>query len=123
MKFLLWATEGMSGADLEILVEAGKRFFVLHGQKEIEADGKLHRLLKSDRGPFIIEALRRQAVLNTRMFADDRAKLLMGPMETLDSLLEQIGLKQAEIGVILGMSQSAISRRRKREATDFEEES
>jgi hypothetical protein len=29
-KFLVWVTKGMSGADLEGLVAAGKRFIVLH---------------------------------------------------------------------------------------------
>ena len=30
MRFLVWATEGMSGADIEMLVDAGKRFLILH---------------------------------------------------------------------------------------------
>lgn len=123
MRFLLWATEGMSGADIEMLVDAGKRFLVLHGQREPEADGQIRPLSRSARGPFILEALRRQAALNTRIFAADRASLLTGPVEILDGQLEQIGLTQAERGTILGMSQSAISRRRKRGATDMEEES
>ena len=34
LRFLVWATEGMSGADIEMLVDAGKRFLVLHRRTE-----------------------------------------------------------------------------------------
>jgi hypothetical protein len=105
MRFLVWATEGMSGADIEILVEAGKRFLVLHGPSGAE---------RKNRGRIILDALRRQASLNTRLFAGERAALLTGPM--LDQPLRMAGLNQAECAVFLGLSQSAISRRRKRSA-------
>ena len=36
MHFLVWSTEDMSGADIEMLVEAGKRFLVLHGPSEAD---------------------------------------------------------------------------------------
>ena len=36
MRFLVWATEGMSGADVEMLVDAGKRFFVLHMRHRLQ---------------------------------------------------------------------------------------
>ena len=62
----------------------------------------------------ILEALRRQATLNARLFAAHQAELLTGPVGALDEALEQVGLKQAERGAVLGLSQSAVSRRRKR---------
>ncbi len=117
IRFLVWATEDMSGADIEILTEAGKRFFVLHGPTEMSdtANRRLGDLLpKSIRGPLILEALRRQAALNTRLFTLDRAALLTGPVSNLADALQEVGLKQAECGAILGLSQSAVSRRRKR---------
>jgi hypothetical protein len=116
MRFLVWATEGMSGADLEMLVDAGKRFFVLHGPSE---NGSLEKsdLSTAARSSLILEGLRRQAALNARLFAPDRAGLLIGPAEALDEALERVGLTQADRGMLLGLSQSAVSRRRKRGET------
>jgi hypothetical protein len=113
LRFLVWATEGMSGADLEMLVDAGKRFFVLHGPSE---NGRPERpsLSNAARGSLILEGLRRQAALNGRLFAPDRAGLLIGPAESLDEALEKVGLTQADRGMLLGLSQSAVSRRKKR---------
>ena len=115
-RFLVWATDGMSGADIEILVDAGKRFFVLHGPSEGEGENNTERpdVSRTARGPLILEALRRQATLNARLFAAHQAELLTGPVGALDEALEQVGLKQAERGAVLGLSQSAVSRRRKR---------
>jgi len=100
LRFLLWATDGMSGADIEMLVDAGKRFFVLHSS--------------ADRPSTVLEGLRRQAALNARLFSADRAALLTGPAEALDGALEQVGMTQADRGAVLGLSQSAVSRLRKR---------
>jgi len=102
--FLVWVTEGMSGADIEILVEAGKRFIVLHGPSGSE---------RKDRGPTILEALRRQASLNARLFSPNRAALLTGPVDALLQALQGAGLRQADCAVLLGVSQSAVSRRGK----------
>jgi len=113
-RFLVWATEGMSGADIEMLVDAGKRFFVLHGPSEDENDVGRLDVSRTARGPLILEALRRQATLNARLFAAHHVELLTGPVDALDEALEQVGLKQAERGAVLGLSQSAVSRRRKR---------
>jgi hypothetical protein len=115
-RFLVWATDGMSGADIEMLVDAGKRFFVLHGPSEPEGEEKAGRpdVSRTARGPLILEALRRQATLNARLFAGDKAALLTGPVGALEEALEQVGLKQAERGTVLGLSQSAVSRRKKR---------
>ena len=123
MRFLVWATEGMSGADIEMMVDAGKRFLVLH---------KRHRPNKEDTGdqpreyartPVILEALRRQAALNARMFAPERASLLVGPIDDLNHALQEAKLSQAERGVVLGLSQSAVSRRGKRiETTEAQKE-
>jgi ATPase family associated with various cellular activities (AAA) len=105
--FLVWATEGMSGADIEMSVEAGKRFLVLHGPAEPE---------RKDRGRLILEALRRQATLNARLFAADRAQLLTGDVDALVQVLQdEAGLRQADCALLLGVSQSAVSRRRKQQ--------
>jgi hypothetical protein len=115
-RFLVWATDSMSGADIEMLVDSGKRFFVLHGPSEGEDEANTERpdVSRTARGPLILEALRRQATLNSRLFAPHQAKLLTGSVDALDEALEQVGLKQAERGAVLGLSQSAVSRRRKR---------
>lgn len=116
IRFLVWATDGMSGADIEMLVDAGKRFFVLHGPSEPEGEEKAERpdTSRTARGPLILEALRRQATLNARLFTTEQAALLTGPVGALDEALEQVGLIQADRGAVLGLSQSAVSRRKKR---------
>ncbi|WP_298332419.1 AAA family ATPase [Asticcacaulis sp.] len=116
LRFLVWATEGMSGADLEMLVDAGKRFFVLHGPSENGGQEKPD-LSTALRGSLILEGLRRQAALNARLFTADRASLLIGPPEALDEALERVGLTQTDRGMLLGLSQSAVSRRKKRGET------
>jgi len=103
--FLAWATEGMSGADIEMLVEAGKRFLVLHGPAEAD---------RKNRGRLILEALRRQATLNGRLFSAEQGRLLIGDEVALvEALQEKAGLRQADCAMLLGVSQSAVSRRRK----------
>jgi hypothetical protein len=114
ISLLVWATEGMSGADIEMLVEAGKRFLVLHGNRPDRDGDERPSTPEEERGPMILESLRRQALLNVRLFNANRAELLMGDRDHLASALETVGLKQAEIGALLGLSQSAISRRKKR---------
>lgn len=116
MHFLVWATEGMSGADIEMLVESGKRFLVLHGPAESEGDEGKRRtgLSRGARGPLILSALRRQAALNARLFGPERAELLIGNDDELDHAMQKAGLTQAERGTVLGLSQSAMSRREKK---------
>ncbi len=117
MRFLVWATEDMSGADIEMLVESGKRFLVLHGPAESERDDSQRRSGLSrgnPRGPLILSALRRQAALNSRLFGPERAELLTGGSEELDHAMHKAGLTQADRGTVLGLSQSAMSRRGKR---------
>jgi hypothetical protein len=113
LRFLIWATEGMSGADIEMLVDAGKRFFILHSPSENEDEEKSD-LSKTARPSIVLEGLRRQAALNARLFSADRAALLTGPADALDEALEQVGLTQADRGTLLGLSQSSVSRRKKR---------
>jgi SpoVK/Ycf46/Vps4 family AAA+-type ATPase len=121
MRFLVWATEGMSGADIKILVEAGKRFLVLHGPDEAAGPpnaGRWELASRVGRASLTREVLRRQAALNPRLFAADRAALLAGANEALDQGLEDAGFTQAQRGVVLGLSQSAVSRLRKRVETE-----
>jgi SpoVK/Ycf46/Vps4 family AAA+-type ATPase len=124
MRFLVWATEGMSGADVELMVDAGKRFFVLHkrhlsAKEQATESGREHPA----RVPVVLEALRRQATLNTRMFTPERAALLIGPLDDLNHALQDAKMSQTERGVVLGLSQSAVSRRGKRiESADVQKE-
>jgi len=116
LRFLVWATEGMSGADIEMLVDACKRFMVLH--KRSEAEERTERPDSSRepvRVPLLLEALRRQAALNARLFTANRSSLLTGHIDALDQALQKAKLSQAERGIVLGLSQSAVSRRRKRD--------
>ncbi len=123
MQFLVWATEGMSGADIEMLVDAGKRFLVLHKRPDPARDGteQSESLRESTRVPLILEGLRRQATLNARMFTADRSTLLTGPIDALNQALQKAKLNQAERGIVLGLSQSAVSRRGKRVETSEEQ--
>jgi hypothetical protein len=114
IQFLIWATDGMSGADIQMLVDAGKRFFVLHGQSTREDDEEQGKIARSS---LVLEGLRRQASINSRLFSTDRARLLSGSLEELDRALEHAGLTQVDRGTVLGRSQSAISRLRKRGET------
>ena len=114
MRFLVWATEGMSGADLESLIAAGKRFLVLHGPEGAGDERRAGLAKGSNRGRVLLEALRRQASLNARIFEENRRLALTGPEEALDRALEEAGFRQAEAGALLGLSQPAVSRRRKR---------
>ncbi|MBL8237273.1 MAG: ATP-binding protein [Bryobacterales bacterium] len=117
LRFLIWATEGMSGADIEILIDTGKRFLVLHGHHFPDAKSNMAKseaVRESARSALILEGLRRQAALNARMFAPGRAALITGPIDALDQALSKAGLNQAERGLVLGLSQSAVSRRSKR---------
>ena len=55
--------------------------------------------------------------MNIRMFTPDRAALISGPVQDLDHALEKEGFTQAERGTIIGISQSSISRRKRRGVT------
>ncbi|MBX9846207.1 MAG: AAA family ATPase [Xanthobacteraceae bacterium] len=113
-RFLQWATEGMSGADVEALIDAGKRFIVLHGGAD--ADGRKRRDAAT-RGRTILEALRRHALLSGRLFRPDRAALLMGSDEALMQALLNESFTQQETGDLVGLSQSQVSRRKARPET------
>lgn len=118
LQLLTWATEGMSGADIEMLIEAGKRFLVLHGRPTKHKLGEDQAFGRVESGPLILEALKRQAILNTRMFIGDRAALLLGAGDQLAAALKAGGLRQADIGRVLGRSQSAVSRLAKKSEAD-----
>jgi len=114
-RFLIWVTEGMSGADVEALVIGGKRFFVLHGE-DIQNNSVSSPTLTNEergqrRGVLMREALKRQAALNGRLFDVRRRELLLGPDDTLANALLSDRFTQKEAGELLGMTQSAISRR------------
>ncbi|HVW73099.1 MAG TPA: ATP-binding protein [Rhizomicrobium sp.] len=107
-KFLLWATEGMSGADVEAMVSAGKRFMVLNGTSE-----EKHTRNADTRSRKLLEALQHQALLNARLFAPDRQKLLLSDPEAISASLLNFGFTQKETGGLLGKSQSTVSRAQK----------
>lgn len=115
-RFLVWVTEGMTGADLEALVIGGKRFFVLHGDAVRPARRRVPQGQRDGRARarMILEALRRQAALNSLLF-DERVKaLLIGPDDNLAQALLVNGFTQKEVGEMLGLTQSAVSRRQRR---------
>lgn len=115
-KFLLWATASMSGADVEALVAAGKRFMVMNG-----ASDEKHSRDPTTRSRKLLEALQRQALLNARLFSPDRQIALLGSADDMSAILLNSGFTQKEAGDLLGKSQSAISRTQKsRPATVLE---
>ncbi len=103
-KMLIWMTDGMSGADLETMIMGGKRFIVM---QEAQGAGGSRR-----RG--LLAALRRQAMLSGQIFSPRRRDLLLGTDDALAAaLVDEGGLTQREAGLLVGLSQSTVSRRRK----------
>ena len=101
---LIWMTDGMSGADLETMIMGGKRFIVM---QEAHGSGGSRR-----RG--LLAALRRQATLSGQIFSQGRRDLLLGTDDALAAaLVDGGGLTQREAGLLVGLSQSTVSRRRK----------
>jgi ATPase family protein associated with various cellular activities (AAA) len=104
---LLWLTEGMSGADIETLITGGKRFFVMQS-----ANGDSPGNGVTARRRALLAALRRQATLNGHLFGRERQALLLGPEDELAAaLVGSAGLTQRDAALIVGVSQSTISRR------------
>ena len=106
-KMLVWLTDGMSGADIETLIAGGKRFFVMQSAStETPGNGLLARRRA------LLAALRRQATLNGHLFGRDRQALLLGPEDNMAAaMVANAGLTQREAALIVGLSQSTISRR------------
>lgn len=106
-KMLVWLTEGMSGADIETLIAGGKRFFVMQS-----ANGDSIGNGVTARRRALLAALRRQATLNGHLFGRDRQALLLGPEDKLAAaMVSGAGLTQREAAIVVGLSQSTISRR------------
>lgn len=106
-QMLVWLTEGMSGADVETLIAGGKRFFVMQS-----ATGDSSPVGMTARRRALLAALRRQATLNGHLFGKDRQALLLGPENDLaNALTGSAGLTQKDVALIVGLSQSTISRR------------
>ena len=115
MKMLTWLTEGMSGSELETLVIGGKRYFVLHSTEDNERKGQSRKMQE-----ILLAALKRQTLLNAKLFDDRRHKLLLGTVENLsDALVEEADLTQKEVATILGVSQSTVSRHLKSAETNI----
>lgn len=114
-KMLVWLTEGMSGADIETLIAGGKRFFVMQS-----AAGDSQGNGVTARRRALLSALRRQATLNGHLFGKDRQALLLGPEDEMASaMVGGAGITQREAALIVGLSQSTVSRR-SRNATEAE---
>ncbi|MES5485182.1 AAA family ATPase [Bradyrhizobium sp. INPA03-11B] len=109
-KLLLWATEGMSGADVETLIAAGKRFMVMSS-----SPSQKHTRNSEARSRKLLEALRHQALLNARLFSSDVRTVLLGETDSMARTLLDFGFTQKEAGNLLGVSQSSISRSQKRD--------
>lgn len=115
-KMLVWLTEGMSGADIETLIAGGKRFFVMQS-----ADGDSIGNGITARRRALLAALRRQATLNGHLFGRDRQTLLLGPEdEFAAAMVSGAGLTQREAAIVVGLSQSTISRRSRSTAREAE---
>lgn len=113
-KMLVWLTEGMSGADLETLVVGAKRYYALHGFKEIKEKDQQRKMQE-----FLLDALKRQTTLNSKLFATRRHELLLGPIEELSNALQrEARLTQNEVARLLRVSQSTVSRHLKSDSTD-----
>ncbi len=119
MQMLIWLTEGMSGADLDTLVSGGKRYLVLRGNADIK--NTIKELVTKQGPQAFLDALRRQAILNAKLFENTRKKLLLGPEEVLlDALMEDADMTQSEAASVLSISQSTVSRRLKAQVKDQE---
>jgi MoxR-like ATPase len=106
-KMLVWLTEGMSGADIETLIAGGKRFFVMQSANEDSVGNGI-----AARRRALLAALRRQATLNGHLFGRARQALLLGPEDELAAaMVSGAGLTQREAAIVVGLSQSTISRR------------
>ena len=102
-RFLVWATEAMSGADVESLIDAGKRYIVLHHTNTRTGLTRTQTLLA---------ALRRQALINARLFSEERQEALTSTDRELMDTLLSAGFTQKDAGILTGKSQSAVSRRK-----------
>ena len=107
-KLLLWATAEMSGADVEALVSAGKRFIVMNS-----TSGERPTRNTEIRSRRLLEALRHQASLNARLFSTERRDVLLSENDVVAGALLKFGSTQKEVGDLLGWSQSAVSRSQK----------
>ncbi len=114
LTMLVWLTEGMSGADIETLIAGGKRFFVMQSANGDTSGGGM-----TVRRRALLAALRRQATLNGHLFGKNRQALLLGPEDELASaLVSGAGLTQRDVALIVGLSQSTISRRSRAQSSD-----
>jgi hypothetical protein len=104
----------MSGADIETLIAGGKRFFVMQSAiAEPSGNGVTARRRA------LLAALRRQATLNGHLFGKDRQALLLGPQDEMAAaMVRGAGLTQREAALIVGLSQSTISRRSRGASSD-----
>ncbi|WP_334145526.1 ATP-binding protein [Hyphomicrobium sp.] len=103
-RFLVWLTEGLSGADIASLTRSTKRYVALHStHAEVS--------LPPDT---LIAALRRFVVLNTKLFSPERRQAVAGTRADLLKALEDAALNQIERAEFLGVSQSTVSRQAKK---------
>jgi hypothetical protein len=106
-KMMIWLTAGMSGADIETLIAGGKRFFVMQSAAAEQLGNGV-----TARRVALLSALRRQATLNGHLFGKDRQTLLLGPEDEMAAaMVEGAELTQREAALIVGLSQSTVSRR------------
>lgn len=103
-RFLVWLTDGLSGADIASLARSTKRYVALH-TKQSEVS-----LPPDD----LIAALRRFVVLNTKLFSPERRQAVAGTRADLLKALEDAALNQIERAEFLGVSQSTVSRQAKK---------
>ena len=107
LRFLEWSTSEMSGADVERLVMGGKRYLVLH---DVDPLASSVSNPSHNRRRILLDGLRRQAVLDARLFDPNVRDALLGTDEQLLETLLNAGFKQRDAADLLGLNQSTISR-------------
>lgn len=97
LAFLAWASDGMTGSDLETMARSIKRFTTIHRQGEF----------------VLMDALRAYALTNASAEGRERIELLLAsPQDIARRLLSipEIELSQQDVGQFLGKDQATISR-------------
>ena len=110
MRMLVWLTEGMSGADLETLITGGKRYLVLHAEREPQGAHSRQTHASSPALGAQAPGHPQRLALST---AAGRSCSFVRTTCLLDALIEGAGLTQTEAASVLGVSQSTVSRRLK----------
>lgn len=109
LEFLSWATESLTGSDLETMAKSLKRYTTIHGRGDAA----------------FLDAVRAYAVINASSQQSGRiGVLLRSPQQFAKEILSSpdVTLTQQDVGKLLGKDQATISRWLKSELGDTERE-